>query len=131
MEPLDVDSCIAVDLVGLPVGEVPFQVTIVPDELSHLERARDDGLVALLPAKLIWLPGVEDMSLLVLDGRGQLGGGLEFAQIVPDANEVVVGDAPRSAAASHDILEFKRCSCNVLKPKAILGSPNPPPTAFR
>ena len=26
------------------------------------------------------------------------------------------------AAASHDILEFRRCSCNALKPKAILAA---------
>jgi hypothetical protein len=31
-----------------------------------------------------------------------------------------------STAASHDILEFRRCSCNALKPKAILGAPKTP-----
>ena len=34
-------------------------------------------------------------------------------------------------AASHDILEFRRCSCNALKPKAILAAPKTPPTACR
>jgi len=29
-------------------------------------------------------------------------------------------------AASHDILEFRRCSCNALKPKAILAAPKTP-----
>ena len=30
-----------------------------------------------------------------------------------------------SPAATHDILEFRRCNCNALKPKDILGRPNP------
>ena len=34
-------------------------------------------------------------------------------------------------AASHDILEFKRCNCNALKPMRILGRPHRTPTACR
>ncbi len=34
-------------------------------------------------------------------------------------------------AASHDILEFRRCSCNALKPKAILAAPKTSPAASR
>ena len=51
-----------------------------------------------------------------------------YETLNPNVDEIVVVGI---TAASHDILEVKRCSCNVLKPKAILGSPNPPPTAFR
>jgi hypothetical protein len=35
-----------------------------------------------------------------------------------------------SVAASHDILECRRCNCSALDPKAILGTPNPSPAVL-
>ena len=53
---------------------------------------------------------------LVIGGRERRGG------------QAIVELALRPAA-SHDILDFKRCSCNALKPKSILSVPQPSPAA--